>query len=154
MCQQFITSYVVLFAALVISGCASNIKPYRADLPVNLEVISNIESVEAALHIHGLGKQCESAYMGSVNLDKNRLQLGINTEQPSLLVVAFSSTSFWGNSSGYIDYGITLVPGKAYRYEFDVSYIEDIYNIIVYEINRATGKRREMPDNELQNCEA
>jgi len=92
--------------------------------------------------------------MGSVDLDKNRLQLGIDTDQPSLLVIGFSSSSFWGNSSGYIDYSITLLPGKAYRYEFEVSYVEDIYNIIVYEINRATGKRREMRDGELQNCQA
>ena len=150
--REYFASLVILLVALQIGGCASNTKPYRADLPQNLEVISNIESVEAVLHIYSSGKQCESVYLGSVNLDRNSLQLGIDSGRPSHLVIGFSSSSFWSSSSGYIDYGVTFVPGKAYHYEIDVSYNDSIYNITVNEINRANGSKREMQDSELQNC--
>lgn len=150
--REYFASLVILFVALLIGGCASNTKPYRADLPQNLEVISNIESVEAVLHIYSSDKQCESVYLGSVNLDRNSLQLGIDTGRPSLLVIGFSSSSFWSSSSEYIDYAVTFVPGKAYHYKIDVSYNDNIYNITVYEINRANGNKREMQDSELQNC--
>ena len=149
---QYFTGLVILLVTLLLSGCASNIKPYRAELPQNLEVISNIESIEASLHIYSLDKQCKTTYLGSVDLDRDSLRLGIDTGQPSFLVTGFDSSSFWSASSGYMDYGITLTPRKSYRYEIGVSYIDNIYNVKVYEINRSSGNKREMEDRELELC--
>jgi hypothetical protein len=150
--RQYFTAPIILLVTLLFGGCASNIKPYRAELPHNLGIISNTESVEASLHIYRLDKQCELTYLGSIDLDGNNLQLGIDTDQTSLLVAGFASSSFWSSSSGYIDYGITLTPRKAYRYEIEVSYIDNIYNVQAYEINRSSAKKREMGDRELEIC--
>ena len=150
--RQYFNGPVILLVMLLFGGCASNIKPYRAELPHNLEIISNTESIEASLHIYSLDKQCKSTYLGSVDLDRDSLQLGIDTGQPSFLVTSFDSSSFWSASSGYMDYGITLIPRKSYRYEIGVSYIDNIYNVKVYEINRSNGIKREMEDRELANC--
>ena len=149
--RQKLSTLVLLFVVLVLDGC-STIKHYKAELPHNLNVISNTESVEATLDIYSLGKQCETAYLGTIALDKKILALGLATGQPSYIRVGFVSSSFWGNSSGFTNYDISLLPLKPYRYEITVSYIDDIYNVAVYEINRSTGKKREMEDKELGNC--
>ena len=150
--RQHLSIAVVLFTALLVAGCASNIKQYRIELPHNLEIISNTESVETTLHIYSLSNQCETDYLGTVDINASGLELGIETGRPSYLEVGFASSSFWGNSSSYIDYGITLLPRKAYRYEVAVSYVDNIYNVIVFEISRATEAKREMQDQELQIC--
>jgi len=152
MVRQYFSSMVVLYAILLVAGCASNIKQYRVELPHNLEIISNTESVETTLHIYSLGKQCETDYLGTVDINSDSLELGVETERPLYLVVGFASSSFWGNSSGYIDYGVSMLARKAYLYEIAVSYIDNIYNISVYEINRATEEKREMQERELQFC--
>jgi len=143
----------LLFLSLVLllSGC-STIKLYKAELPQNLEVNSRIESVEATLDIYSVGKKCETEYLGTVALDRDILKLGIATGQASYLVVGFAGSSFWGNSSSYTSYDITLLPRKAHRYEIAVSYIDEIYNVDLYEINQNTGKKRELTDKDLQNC--
>jgi hypothetical protein len=151
MARLNLTAFALFFTAMSLGGC-STIKHYQAELPHNLEVDSKIESVEATLDIYSIGNQCDKAYLGTVALDRSIVQLGIATGQPSYLVVGFASSSFWSSSSGYISYDITLFPRNAYRYEIEVTYIDDIYNIAVYEINRLTGKIREMDDKELQNC--
>ena len=142
---------VLVFTTLVSVGCSA-IKRYDVELPQNLEVIAKTEAVEATLDIYGLNKQCESVYQGTVDLNKSIVDLGIATGQLSYLVVGFASSSFWGNSSGFISYEFTLLPRKAYRYEIQATYIDDIYHVSVYEISQKTGKKREMKDEELSAC--
>ena len=145
------TAVAVFITALFLVGCSA-MKLYKVELPRNLQVSSRIESVEATLDIYRVGKQCETAYLGTVVLDRNMIELGIAKELPSYLVVGFSGSSFWSNSSSYTSYNITLLPREAYQYELEVSYIDDIYHVAVYEINQNTSKKREMLDTELQNC--
>ena len=140
-----------LSITLLASGCAST-KAYKDVLTHNLEFNSKTDSVEVTLDIYGVGKQCESEYLGTVDLDRNSIELGIAMGQPSYLVVGFASSSFWSNSSGFLSYDFTLLPRKAYRYEVDVSYIDRIYNVIVYEVSQLTGEKREMETAELRNC--
>ncbi len=145
------TALAFICTALLINGCSA-IKLYKSELPQNLEVISRVESVEATLDIYRVGNQCETENLGAVALDSDILKLGIATGQASYLVVGFAGSSFWGNSSSYTNYDITLLPRKAHRYEIAVSYIDEIYNVDLYEINQNTGKKRELTDKDLQNC--
>jgi len=145
------TAIALFFTAVLLGGC-STIKLYKDVLPQNLVVDSRIESVEATLDIYSVNGQCETDYKGTVILDRKNLELGIATGIPSYLVVGFAGSSFWGNSSSFISYDFTLVPRKAHQYEIEVSYIDDIYHIALYETNQNTGSKREMADNELANC--
>ena len=145
------TALAFFCTALLLDGCSA-IKLYKSELPQNLEVISRVESVEATLDIYSVGNQCETEYLGTVALDRDILKLGIATGQASYLVVGFAGSSFWGNSSSYTSYDITLLPRKAHRYEIAVSYIDEIYNVDLYEINQNTGEKRELTDKDLQNC--
>ncbi len=108
MAQLNRAGFAVFITLLLFGGCSTT-KLYKAGLPQNLEVNSRIESVEATLDIYSVGKQCETEYLGIVVLDRNNLELGIATGKPSYLVVGFAGSSFWGNSSSYISYDITLL---------------------------------------------
>ncbi len=149
---QFNRTIFAVFITLLLLGGCSTAKLYKAGLPQNLEINSTIESVEATLDIYNVKKQCETEYLGTVALDRNNLGLGIASGKPSYLVVGFAGSSFWGNSSSFISYDITQLPRKAYIYEMEVSYVDDIYHVALYEINRSTGSKREMEDRELANC--
>ena len=138
---------------LLISGCSAT-KLYQDMLTHNLEVNSKTDSVEATLDIYSVGAQCESEYLGTVALDRSSIELGIAMEKPSYLIVGFSSSSFWSSSSGFINYDFTLLPRKAFHYEVDVFYIDNIYNVNVYEVSQLTGKKREMEAAELRNCQS
>lgn len=140
------------FILSVLASCASVIKPYVSGLPTNFEIVNRTESVEASLHIYNLDEQCVADYQGTIALNDSRSEVGVTPGQPTLLEVGFSSSSFWGSSSGYISYPVTLVPGSALRYRIEASYRDDIYNVAVFEINRSTGKKRQMTDEELQIC--
>lgn len=142
---------VLILTTLMSGGCAT-IKRYDVELPLNLEVISKTEAVEATLDIYDINKQCESVYQGTVNLNKSVTELGIAAGRLSYLVVGFASSSFWGNSSGYISYKFTLLPRKDYRYEIQATYIDDIYHVVVTEVNQKTGEKREKKDGELNAC--
>jgi len=135
-----------------LAGGCSTTKIYKDVLSHNLEVNSETDSVETTLDIYSVGAQCESEYLGTVALDRSSIELGIAIEKPSYLSVGFASSSFWSSSSGFISYDFTLLPRKAFRYEVDVSYIDNIYNVIVYEVGQFTGEKREMEAAELWNC--
>lgn len=141
----------LVFMTLSLGGCATT-RHYKDTLPHNLKVTSKIESVKAALDIYSVGQQCKITYLGTVDIDQDLLEIGIATGKASYLVVSFTSSSFWSSSSGFTHYDISLLPRKAYRYLIDVSYIDNIYNVTVYEINQLSGEKREMEGKELQNC--
>jgi len=136
---------------LLIGGCSAT-KLYKDVLTHNMEVNSKTDSVDATLDIYSVSAQCESDYLGTVALDRSSIELGIAMEKPSYLIVGFTSSSFWSNSSGFIGYDFTLLPRKDFRYEVDVAYIDNIYNVIVYEVSQLTEGKREMEAAELRNC--
>ncbi|MDH3388988.1 MAG: hypothetical protein OEN02_13900 [Gammaproteobacteria bacterium] len=144
--------FVAMVVMLLFAGCASPIKPYARVLPDNLEIVSSTESVDTSLDIYRLEKQCEVTYLGTMTVDRETVSVGIEPGKPAYLVIGFSSSSFWGSSSSYINYDFTLLPRKGYRYRVRVSYADAIYNVIVDEIDPKAGNTREMSENELQQC--
>jgi len=145
---------LALISIMLLTGGCSTTKHYKDELTHNLEVNSKSDSVETTLDIYSVGSQCESEYQGTVALDGSSIELGIATEKSSYLVVGFASSSFWSSSSGFISYDFTLFPRKTFHYEVDVFYIDNIYNVNVYEVSQLTGKKREMEATELRNCQS
>ena len=141
----------VLLSACAAAGC-STVRHYDANLPVNFSVDSNTDDVEATLNIFRADAQCRTDYLGTVELEGEHLELGIASGQPAYLVVGFSHSSFWGGTSGFTRYEVVLIPREPYAYRMDVSYVDNIYNVELFEIDRATGGERLMRDEELQAC--
>lgn len=141
----------LLVATVLFSGCAG-ITPYKADLPHNFKINTKTESVKATLHIYSVNAQCHTDYQGSIGLENESIELGLPVGKPSYLVVNFSSSSFWSNSRSQMSHDTFLPARNGYRYELNISYIDDIYNVTLYEVNRRTGNKRELPAKALNAC--
>jgi hypothetical protein len=145
-------------AVVLLAGC-SGIRPYPNDLEKNLQVRtqtrsgSMFEKVRAAVDIYRVNAQCRLDYQGTVDLDKPALAVGIPAGRLSYLVFNFASSSFLGGNRSRISQETLLEPRIGYRYDIDVSYRDDIYNVVVRERHPHKGAGRELGLVGLGACE-
>ena len=87
----------LLLLALV--AACSGLRTYPTGPGGNLAVRSQMDDdVRASLHIHRVDAHCRTEYVGTVELDRAALLLGLPPEQTSYLVVTFDTSSFLGGS--------------------------------------------------------
>ncbi|TMG78154.1 MAG: hypothetical protein E6H75_04390 [Betaproteobacteria bacterium] len=145
--------YATLLAASLLAGC-SGIKTYPDTLPKNLRIHATISKVQAALHIHRVDAGCQTEYQGTVQLDKPSVEIGIPAGRPSLVAFTFSSSSFLSGSSSSVRYDTLLTPRAGYIYDVKVSYLDNIYNVTVREIDPRSSSSREIGRRDLRACKS
>ena len=137
---------LALWTASLLLGCSSA-KPYASTANKNLhlrtftDASSLFSSLHAAVDMYRVGLDCRTDYEGTVQLNRSTTDVGIPSNQWVHLVFAFASASFWGNRRSLITYDTLLKPRPGYRYEMTVSYKNDMYNVVIREIqpNRSIG---------------
>lgn len=150
-------AFACILALAQLAGCAST-RPYPDDLPAkNLTIRtttssgSMFSSVRATLGIHSVDAHCRTRYLGSVALDRPSLSVGIPTERWSYLVFDFSTAGFLGGTRTRISRGILLRPSPKHSYQVDLTYQDDIYNVVLHE-RSPRGASREPPLLDLSSC--
>ena len=137
-------------AALVLAACASG-KPYPDNVaPKNL-TIKTSSSARAALGVHGVDAQCRTEYLGTVALDKLSGEIGLPAERWSYLVFDFSTSSFLGGRRTSTTFETLIKPRAGHRYEANVTYRDDIYNVAIRE-QSPRGAWREIAMRDLASC--
>lgn len=148
---------VLLLGFGFLTGC-SGIKTYPNNLDKNLSITTTTESgsffssVNAALDIYLVNRDCSLEYQGTIKLDKATVTVGIPTDKSSYLVFGFASSSFLANSSGSISQETLLKPRKGYRYKINVSYLDDIYNVEIRETHPRKSTSRDVDTAGLNTC--
>jgi len=146
-------------AALVtgwLAGC-SGIKTYPNSLDKNLLVHTSTESgsilskVRASLSISRVDAQCRTEYEGTIDLGKSHISVGVPVDRWSYLVFDFSSSGLLSNSSTMAQ-GTLLKPRAGYRYDIEVSYSDDLYNVVIRE-SRTRGDGRDVALRRLDTCQ-
>src|SRR6266446_768469 len=145
--------YPSLLAASLLAGC-SGAKTYPDTLPKNMHVRTETSKVRAELHIHRVDANCLTEYQGTVQLDKPSVEVGIPAGRQSLVAVTFSSSSFLGGSSSSVRYDTLLTPRAGYTYDVKVSYLDNIYNVTVREIDPRSSSSREIGRRDPTACKA
>ena len=145
--------YAALLAAGLLAGC-SGIKTYPDTLPKNLRIHTTLSKVQAALHIHRVDASCQTEYQGTVQLDKPSVEVGIPSGRQSLVAFTFSSSSFLSGSSSSVRYDTLLTPRADHTYDVKVSYLDNIYNVTVREIDPRGSPGREIGRRDLRSCKA
>jgi len=146
----------VLVALFV--GCSS-LRPYPNVTPENVVVKSKLESgsvlssMRGSVHIHEIDSGCHTNYVGTMKLDRASVALGLPAERASYLVFSFDGSSFLGGTSSSTSAGTVLKPRPGYRYEFTVTYKENIYNVVLRESD-PHGGARELTRQPLKGCSA
>ena len=95
------TRLAALACALVLlAACASGRKPYANDLrEKNLNVNPELAGVRGAMHIHRVDGQCQTEYLGTLDLDRRPVAVGIPADGITYLVFDFSSSSLLRGSA-------------------------------------------------------
>ena len=143
---------VLICGCYVVSGC-SNVKPYTGAMAENLTINVNTDpEVQTSIDIYSVDKACKADYQGTLSVERRTQQTGLPVNQPSYLVVSFATSSFWSGGSSRMSQETLLTPKKGYRYQYDLSYIDGIYNIELRQIHRKTGKAKQLEAADLGVC--
>ena len=143
--------YLTILAVLSMLTACTAVNIYPNTLDKNVRVNTKTDSgVEAAIEIYEVKHDCSIEYSGSIQLDHAEMDIGLATGRSSYLVFVFSSSGFFTGSST-VSYDTLLRPRKNSSYDIDVSYRDDIYNVVMHE-RLASNKRREIEARSLAGC--
>ena len=149
----------LLLSLGLLSGCAG-VKPYPNTPERNLEIRtetksgSAFSSVGASLGIYRVDARCQIEYQGTIDLDQPAAAVGIPADRLSYLVFRFASSSFLGGTRSAISQETLLRPRPGYRYQVEVSYKDDLYNVAIRERHPDTGATRVVDLRPLASCNA
>lgn len=148
---------ILLLAGSLISGCSA-LKPYPNTLQKNTLVSIKTDSgsmfsnIVVAVDIFDVDANCKLTYKGTVDLDKPVTEVGLATDRTSYLGFIFKTTGFFSSSNSSMSYYTLLKPRKKYRYNINVSYEDDIYDVEVRETRSRKQKGKEIKRKELSSC--
>ena len=142
-------SACLALASALLTAC-SGIKTYPDVRPRNLRIHGEASSgsifstVRASVHIHGVDAKCHSEYLGTVRVEERPAEVGIPAGRTSLLAVTFYSSSILSYSNSSTRYETLLTPRPGYSYDMKISYAEDIYNVVLREIDPRGSRAHEL----------
>ena len=148
---------VLLLAYNLLAGC-SGIKAYPNTPDKNLHIKTETDSgsifsnIRAAIDIYRVDADCKTEYEGTVQLKTPSLDVGIPSNRLSYLVFVFARSEIFSGSSSTITYNTLLKPRIGYYYDITVSYIDDIYNVVIRETESRMNKSREIELKDLNDC--
>lgn len=146
------TLALVLLAAA--AGC-SNLKTYPNDHDKNALVrVKNegggfFSKTRPDVHLYRVDAACQAKYLGTVELDRPTVEIGLPLNQSLLLEFVFSKSTFGGSESATAIEMMTT-PRKGVRYEFEVAYLRNGYTATGVELQQ--GRRREVEHRRLRDC--
>jgi hypothetical protein len=147
-----------LICCALLAGCSS-LKPYRSSAEKNMLVrVKNegggfFSSTRPDVHIFSVDAACETQYLGTVDLDAPRIEIGLPVGQTVLIEFVFSKSTLGGNQAATA-VELMATPRKGTRYEFDVSYLRNGYSATGMEFEPGQTKGREMEYRRLRDCVA
>jgi hypothetical protein len=150
---------ILLFLFSLLMGC-SGIKTYPNTANKNFHIKTETDSgsmlskVRTAVNIYRVDADCKTEYEGTVQLKSRSVDIGIPAERLSYLVFVFSSSGFLSSSSSTITYDGLLKLNADYLYDVKVSYVDDIYNVVIRETDPRNKKSREIELKDLNECDS
>ncbi len=147
---------VLLFMIWFITAC-SGLKTYNSDLENNLLIKTRTDSgsvfssMQAAVDIHKVNPDCSTEYAGTIQLDDSPKDIGIPSGRSSYLVFVFEKSGFFTAETS-TTYNTLIRPRSGYQYIAEVSYQENIYNVIINEVDPGNRKSREIETRGMYAC--
>ena len=147
---------IVAIMIWFITGC-SGLKTYHSDLENNLQITTQTDSgsifssLDAAVDIHKVNPDCSTEYTGTIQLDDSSKDIGIPAGRSSYLVFMFEKSGFFSAETS-TSYDTLIRPRNGYKYTAEVSYQENIYNVIINEVDPGNRKSREIETRGMYAC--
>lgn len=147
---------IITFTIYFITGC-SGLKTYQSELENNLQISTQTDSgsifsnVQAAVDIHKVNPDCSTEYAGTIQLDDATKDIGIPAGRSSYLVFVFEKSGFFSAETS-TTYNTLIRPRNGYKYIAEVSYQENIYNVIINEVDPGSRTSREVDSKGMHAC--
>jgi hypothetical protein len=147
-----------LACSALLAGCSS-LKTYQGSGEKNMLVrVKNegggfFSSTRPDVHIFSVDAACQAQYLGTVELDQPKVEIGLPLGQTVLIEFVFSKSTFGGRAAATA-VEVMATPRKGTRYEFDVAYLRNGYTATGVEFQPGQGKGREMEYRRLRDCVA
>ena len=147
----------LMIFAVLLSSCAG-VKTYSSDLKKNLLIRTDTQSgsafskVRASMEIYRALPECKLEFLGNVDLSKPLVEVGIPSGKKSYLAFYFDSSSFLGSSKSSISYETFLKPRAGRFYNIKVTYLDDMYDVVVRESKSRKAGGREIEQRDLRSC--
>lgn len=141
----------------LLTGCSGQFT-YPNTFDKNLRIHTTTDSgsvfssVRAAVGIYRVDAGCKIEYQGTLDLDDQEMSVGIPSGRPTYLVFEFANNSFLANSRRSITYDTLLNPAHGRRYDVEVSYHDDIYNVAIRETRPGDTMARDVERRDLRTC--
>lgn len=148
---------VLALAVGLLTGC-SGIKPYADTPDRNLQIRTDVRSrsafstVRAAVDIYRVDEACRLDYQGTVDLDRPAVTVGIPARGSSYLAFRFSGSGLLGGTRSSISKETLISPRAGLRYDIDVAYKDDIYNVVIREYPAQGSAGHEIELRDLRSC--
>ena len=146
----------LVFAIWLLTGC-SGLKTYHSDLENNLKITTQTDSgsifssMQAAVDIHKVKPDCSTEYAGTIQLDDSSKIVGIPAGRSSYLVFVFEKSGFFSAETS-TTFNTLIRPRNGYQYTAEVSYQENIYNVIINEVDPGSKTSRELETRGMYAC--
>ena len=146
MVMKRINLAMLISIILLISGC-SGLQTYHSDLDSNLQISTHtdsgsmLSSISTAVDIHKVNPDCTTEYTGTVKLGDEAKAIGLQTGRSTYLVFVFERGGIFSAETS-THYDTLIRPRDGYQYTAQVSYQDDIYNVILNEIDPGSKKSR------------
>ena len=111
-----------------------------------------LSDIVVAVDIFDVDANCKPTYKGTVALDKPLTEVGLATNRTSYLGFIFKTEGFFSSSTNSMSYYTLLKPRKQYRYNINVSYEDNIYDVEIRETRSRKHKGKEIKRKELSSC--
>lgn len=134
------TARAVVLAAALLQACApmpQNAEEFRKAVPGAM--MAKTESYEVNRAMRDVAATFRRKAPECLN-DKPAVALGIPAGRWSYLVFDFATSRYLGASRGRISRETLLKPRAGYRYEIDVTYRDDIYDVVIREQARRRAR--------------
>ncbi len=140
-----------------LAGCAGR-APYAdesATKNVSIHTATSSKSILSSVHtvldIYSMDTECRLKYAGTVKLDRSLVAIGIAADRWSYLVFDFASSNFLAGRHGHMSYELFFKPQTDHRYEIEVTYRQEIYDVVLGE-RQSHGTLREMRNLDVNPC--
>lgn len=139
-----------------ISAC-SGLKTYDSDLAYNLQISTDTDSgsmltgIRTAVDIHKVNPDCTTEYAGTVKLDEETSEIGIPPGRSTYLVFVFEKSGLFSASTS-TSYDTLIRPRTGYQYTAKVSYHDNIYNVLLNEIEPGKKQGRKISTRNMKTC--
>ena len=110
--------------------------------------------ITTSLNIYSVNNKCEAQYLGTVDLEKAKTDLGLPANKLLYLDFRFVTSGFLRSGRSSMSYDTLLKPRSGAQYYIELSYLDDMYDMEIWEKRSKKSSKRELDNRPYDSCKA